>query len=142
MPRAGAQVSSRLGPGALTHRASQRLQLPQYLGEFHKGISISVHLTGVLQGPLSNHLFVLLGVIGTGRVYLPNNFANDLEKRKKGRKAHEAIETAVEDQVRDNEIGGGSLCLGLPSSSGQEQGLLSRPHPMMWKTSSGQPPGA
>ena len=105
---------------------------------FHKGINISFHLTGVLQGPLSNHLLELLGVIGTGRVYLPNDFANDLEKRRKGQKAHEAMETEAEKSRSPAMRSGGQAAFVLrrPSSSGQEQGLVSRPLLIMWKTSS------
>lgn len=83
-------------PGHSEERVPQRLWPPQYLDVSHKVININFHLPRIFRGPLDNHLFVLPGVIATRRLYLPNNFADDLEKRGRGERAGEAFRTELE----------------------------------------------
>lgn len=80
-------------PGHSEERVPQRLWPPQYLDVSHKVININFHLPRIFRGPLDNHLLVLLGVITTRRLYLPNNFADDLEKRGWRERAGEAGRT-------------------------------------------------
>lgn len=54
--------------------------MPRYLSKFHKGLNIRFQIPRVCQGSLNNHLLMLLGAYGTRRVYLPDDFTNDLER--------------------------------------------------------------
>lgn len=83
-------------PGRSEERGPRRLWPPRYLDVLHKVININGHLPRIFRGPLDNHLLALLGVIGTGRLYLPDHFADDLEKRGQGGRAGEALGTELE----------------------------------------------
>lgn len=68
----------------LRPRGGGRAAAPLYLSELHKGLNVRFQIPRVCQGSHNNHLLLLLGVDGARRVHLPNNFANDLEKRGRG----------------------------------------------------------
>ena len=131
------QQKSRAGPSE--ERGPGRLQLGQYLGVSHKVINIGLHLTRVLQGPLRNHLLVLLGVIGSGWVDVEDNFANDLQQRGRGEGAGEAGQTELGKSRSRNEAVGQKQPLSpgaLPCKAKIRDGLSP---PIGWGVRTGQP---
>lgn len=94
-------------PGHSEERGPRGLWPPQYLDVFHKVININLHLPRIFWGPLDNHLLVLLAVIGTRRLYLPNNLADDLEKERAGGEGWRSHrDGAREERVPRKEAGG------------------------------------
>lgn len=99
--------------------------MPWYLSKFHKGLNICFQIPRVCQGTLDNHLLMLLGVDGTRRVYLPDDFANDLEREGKRRRDGQVVRTTFEKNRAPAEAPGGEAMASCPPEPRRSLSLLS-----------------
>lgn len=113
--------------GEANCRGLQGPAAPRYLSKSHKGLNIIFQLPRLRQGPLNNHLLVLRGVDGTGGIYLPDDFANDLEKRGRERGLGKPSGKSEKNKAPAVTSGGEAMASCLSSIRGQEEAFLCGP---------------